>query len=147
MRLLGIDLGTKKIGLAITDIEQKFTFPLKTLENKDIEFKSSINEIGKIIFKYKNEIGKIILGFPTKMDGSETKWTKKVKEFKQNLYKVVKLPIILQDERMTTINANTFLKEEMFFSCALTKKKKDEASAAIIIDEYLKKKRKREKKN
>jgi putative Holliday junction resolvase len=73
MRLLGIDLGTKKIGLAITDIEQKFTFPLKTLENKDIEFKSSINEIGKIIFKYKNEIGKIILGFPTKMDGSETK--------------------------------------------------------------------------
>jgi putative Holliday junction resolvase len=72
MRLLGIDLGTKTMGLAISDVEQKYISPLKKFDFKNENYSLCVKEIEKIIIQYQNEIEKIILGYPTKMNKEKT---------------------------------------------------------------------------
>lgn len=99
MKILGIDYGEKRIGLAISD--ESFTLARELEIVSPQEF---WHKIGGILEKH--EVQKIVLGWPFSMDGKETKKTVEVKEFKQKLEKKLGLFVEIQDERMSTIMAH-----------------------------------------
>jgi len=72
MRYLGIDLGVKTMGLAITDNTNTIVSPLENYEFTRNNYQQCIVHLKKILIKYQNEISNIVLGYPTKMDGTKT---------------------------------------------------------------------------
>ena len=131
-RILGIDYGLKRTGLALSDPLKIFAYPFKTLIND----KNFWNELKKVI-EEKN-IEKIILGFPLNEGGSKSHITDQVKKFAKELGNKFKREIILWDERYTSVMAREKIIE------SVTKKSKrrdkgllDQNSAAIILQEYL----------
>ena len=100
-RLLGLDLGSKRIGLSICDDKQSIATPYKTINRTNIE--KLIKEIFVIIED--NNIGGIIIGNPINMDGSVGRSSQSVKDVASNISKSVKLPICLWDERLSTTGA------------------------------------------
>ncbi len=119
--LLGIDYGTKRIGLALGDEKLKICKPLKIIKNDD----KMLDNIKSAVKAYK--IYKIVLGYPLTPTGKEGQRAKKVKKFYELLKKTLDLDIILQDERYSTIEAQTLSKE----------KEIDHISAYIILKEYV----------
>ncbi len=131
-RILGIDYGLKRTGLALSDPLKIFAYPFKTLIND----KNFWNELKKVM-EEKN-IEKIILGFPLNEGGSKSHITDQVKKFAKELGSKFKREIILWDERYTSVMAREKILE------SVTKKSKrrdkgllDQNSAAIILQEYL----------
>ena len=100
-RLLGLDLGSKRIGLSICDDKQSIATPYKTINRTNIE--KLIKEIFVIIED--NNIGGIIIGNPINMDGSVGRSSQSVKDVASNISKSVNLPICLWDERLSTTGA------------------------------------------
>ncbi len=98
-RLLGLDVGTKTIGLALSDATWTIATPLQTLERK--KFKHDILELMAIINKY--NVSGLVIGFPKNMDGSEGPRCQSTKQFAYNLLKEMDLPIAFWDERLSTI--------------------------------------------
>ena len=89
-RLLAIDHGERRIGLAISDPNKIISKPLKTLLMSDINI--LYNKLLEIVVEY--DIEKLIIGLPVGMDGKETKQTKKVVDFKVALQKKIDIPIL-----------------------------------------------------
>ena len=100
-RLLAIDYGEKRLGLAISDPNQIISKPLKTIILTDSQY--IYNELEKIISDY--EIQKLIIGLPLGMDGKNTQQTSKVEAFKENLQNKISIPVILFDERLSSVSA------------------------------------------
>lgn len=131
-RILGIDYGLKRIGLALSDPLRIFAYPFKTLTND----KNTWKELKKV-FAEKNVV-KIILGLPLNEGGSKSHVTDQVRKFAKDLEKQFKIEIIFWDERYTSVMAQEKILE------SVTKKSKrrdkgllDQNSAAIILQEYL----------
>jgi putative Holliday junction resolvase len=72
MRAIGIDLGIKTMGLAITDLGRNIVSPLLNFEFTRNNYLMAINKLKEIFHKYRNEISTIVLGYPTKMSGEKT---------------------------------------------------------------------------
>ena len=111
MRILGLDYGDKTIGIAISD---PFGWTAQGLEIikriNENEYKKSISRIAEIVLEF--DVEKIVLGFPKNMDNSEGLRCEKTLEFKNRLEKRFNnIPIILWDERMSTIAAQRSLIE------------------------------------
>ena len=101
IRIIGLDLGTKRIGVSICDENQSIATPFKTLIKKDtLQF---INEIKEIVDE--NDVKAIIIGNPINMDGSQGKSSQSVKDIAKNISKSINLPICLWDERLSTVGA------------------------------------------
>jgi putative Holliday junction resolvase len=121
-KFLSIDYGTKYIGTAISDQTNIISIPYKTLDEKSL--KDGINEIIE-----KENIYGIIIGMPYHLDGSESEMSDQVRKFSLELSKIIKNPILLLDERLS--------------SKAYKSKKKDhttsvhEKSACLILDDFL----------
>jgi putative holliday junction resolvase len=98
MRVLGIDYGEKRIGLAISDESQTFARELAILSPKEFwqQIKTLINE---------NQVTQIVLGWPLNMSGEMTEKTKEVEGFKQKLEKLVEIKVEIIDERLTSVMA------------------------------------------
>lgn len=128
-RILAIDFGEKRIGLAISDDSQKIALPFGILDGRDI--KKALEKL-KDICRRKN-IKKIILGLPLTLDGKEECAVKKTKNFAHWLEKTLHLPIIYEDERLTTKEAEKILKERG----EKDKSKVDVISAVLILKQYL----------
>jgi putative Holliday junction resolvase len=98
-RLLGLDVGEKTIGLALSDVGRMIATPYKTLErgkfNKDMALLLSIIK--------EHDVGALVLGYPINMDGSEGPRCQSIRQFAKNLAEKVKLPMLLADERMSTM--------------------------------------------
>ena len=131
-RILAIDFGEKRIGLALSDPLMTFAYSFKTILNNE-KFWAEL----RFIIKDKNII-KIILGLPLKENGEHSGITKKVIEFKEQLIKKFAIEVILQDERYTSQIAQQNILQ------SVTKKSKrrdkgliDSNSAAIILQDYL----------
>ncbi len=131
-RLLAIDFGLKRIGLALGDPLNIFAYPFKTLLND----KNIWKELEKII-KEKN-VTKIILGYPLDDSGSKSDITRSIEKFAKDLQNKFNKEIILWDERYTSVLAQEKILE------SVTKKSRrrekgliDRNSAAIILQEYL----------
>lgn len=131
MSVLGLDLGTKTLGIAISKTNI-ISNPYKTIRYQDIN--SLINEVLKIINQEK--VDKIILGLPKNMNNTTGDAAKRSMEFKEKLGKLVDIPIILVDERLSTIEA-----ENILLTNDMSRKKRknviDSAAAMIILDTYL----------
>ena len=100
-RLIGLDLGSKRIGVSICDERQSIATPFKTIN------KTNTNELIdqlKIIIK-ENNIGGIIIGNPVNMDGSMGRSAQSVNDVALNISKSINLPVILWDERLSTVGA------------------------------------------
>ena len=101
VRFIGLDLGSKRIGVSICDEKQSIATPFKTI-NK-ISTNELIDELKVIIEE--NNIGGIIVGNPVNMDGSLGRSAQSVNDVALNISKSIYLPVILWDERLSTVGA------------------------------------------
>ena len=127
-RLIGLDLGSKRIGVSICDEKQLIATPLKTI-NRNL-LKDLINELKLIINE--NNIKGIIVGNPLNMDGSSGKSAQSVKDTTKNIEKNVDIPICLWDERLSTVGAFN-LSSQLDVNVSKREKKIDENAAAFIL--------------
>lgn len=97
-RLLGLDLGTKTIGLALSDVSRTIATPLETIARK--KFTQDAEILWKFVDKY--DVGALVLGLPISMDGSEGPRCQSTRSFAANLLKIRDIPIAFQDERLST---------------------------------------------
>ncbi|MBT3478514.1 MAG: Holliday junction resolvase RuvX [Candidatus Marinimicrobia bacterium] len=131
-RLLGIDHGTKRVGLALSDPLKIIAKPFQTLTYKDFNDLSS--QLKSIIIE--NDIEGIVLGFPIGMQGQRTQQTDKVAEFAELLKYAVDVPIALEDERLSSISAEKSLILQNV-KTGHNKGRIDETAAAIFLQQYL----------
>ena len=134
MRVLALDLGTKTLGLAISDETMMLSSPLTTLRYDNENYNYLLDELEKIIEKYNVKV--LVLGLPKNMDNSLGFASQRSLNFKELLEKRFDLKIELVDERLTTVEAQNILIENNF---KREKRKKviDEYAAMIILDTYL----------
>jgi putative Holliday junction resolvase len=107
-RLLGLDLGTKTIGLALSDVERRIATPLETIRRT--KFQADARQLLAVIAKF--EIGALVLGLPLNMDGSEGPRVQATKAFARNLAGLTEIPIVLWDERLSTAAVTRSLIEQ-----------------------------------
>ncbi len=129
-RLMGIDFGEVRIGIALSDPLHIISQPFRVIPNND----NTISEIQDIIKT--EEVGKIILGLPLNLDGEDTKKTMEVRKFSEILKNNVDIPMIFYDERYTTVEANEELKQ-MGYGIAESRKVIDKVAASIILKNYM----------
>ena len=128
IRIIGLDLGTKRIGVSICDENQSIATPFKTLIKKDtLQF---INEIKEIVDE--NDVKAIIIGNPINMDGSHGKASQSVKDVANNISKFINLPICLWDERLSTVGAFN-LSSQLDINVSKREKDIDKNAAAFIL--------------
>ncbi len=136
MRYLGIDLGSKTVGLAMSDTTLTIASTYKTIFFKDEDYRSTINEIKDIIKEY--NITKIILGLPKNMNNTIGERAEITLKYKELLEQSTGLPVIMFDERLTSVISNSIL-IEADMSRKKRKKKVDSIAAQIILQDYLNK--------
>jgi putative holliday junction resolvase len=132
VRIMGLDVGEKTIGVAVSDPFGWTAQGIKTIRRSGI--KTDLNEIINIIKEYNVE--KIVVGLPKNMNGTIGPSGEKIMEFSEKLKTELKLEIILQDERLTTVAA-----EKMLISADVSRKKRkqiiDTVAATYILQGYL----------
>ncbi len=136
MRVLGIDYGDRKIGLAVSDqlgiTAQPLSIYRRKTEKEDAAyFKGVVSEY---------EIKEVVIGLPLRMDGSSGTRAEKTREFARWLGQVLNLPIRFWDERLTTKQATKVLSKQKI-SPRAKKDLEDQVSAVIILSTYLESKR------
>ena len=127
-RLIGLDLGSKRIGVSICDEKQLIATPFKTIERSTS--KDLINELQNIIKD--NNIKGIIIGNPINMDGSSGSSAHSAKDMSDNISRSINLPICLWDERLSTVGAFN-LSSQLDVNVSKREKKIEENAAAFIL--------------
>ena len=127
-RLLGIDLGTKRIGIAISDYNQKIATPLRTLDKS--KQGKLIEELESIITE--NDIKGIIIGNPINMNGTYGKPSQSAKDIAINISNKIDIPVSLWDERLSTVGAFN-LSSELDINVSKRAKDIDKFAAAFIL--------------
>jgi putative Holliday junction resolvase len=137
MRLLGVDPGTKRIGLALSDRLGFQASPLRTLERQGLK-----SDIARVLQAAEGrQVAEIVVGLPLNLDGSEGPSAKAAREFARALQEATPIPVVLFDERLTTLQA-----ERRLLAAGLSRAKRrprrDELAAAILLEAYLAARRK-----
>ena len=131
-RILGLDVGEKRIGIAISDPTNTIAQPLTVVERDGGE----IDRISDIVVE--NDVGEIVIGYPRNMDGSAGAMAEKIDRFAELVSKRIGVPVTFIDERLSTAEA-----ERMMISADLSRKKRkksiDKVAAAIILEGRLRK--------
>lgn len=140
MRVLGIDYGARRVGLAISDATGLLARPLKTLDRGALASEAALVEavLGTVteLSAEDEPIAAIVVGLPRRLDGSANDQTPKVERFVARLAARTALRVVLQDERLSSHEADTrlALKEKDW---RRRKALLDAASAAVILQDYL----------
>ena len=127
-RLIGLDLGSKRIGVSICDERRSIATPFKTIDR--INTTHLIDELKEIIKE--NNIKGIVIGNPINMDGSSGSSAQSVKDISINISKSIDLPVFLWDERLSTVGAFN-LTSQLDVNISKKLKKIDENAAAFIL--------------
>jgi putative Holliday junction resolvase len=106
-RLLGLDLGTKTIGLALSDVERRIATPLETVQR--VKFTRDAERIQ--VLTRKHDVGGLVVGLPLNMDGSEGPRAQSTRSFVRNLKPLLDLPVLFWDERLSTVAVTRTLLE------------------------------------
>ncbi len=131
-RLLGVDYGQVRVGLAVSDPDRKFAFPLTIYERRGAErdaayFRSLMSQ---------EEVGGLVVGLPVHLDGREGQKAVEARSFGAWLMAATGLPVVFFDERFTTV-----LAEAALWEAGLTHKKRkarrDKVAAQILLQTYL----------
>lgn len=135
MRTLGLDYGTKTVGVAISDEAQIIAQPLVTIERKHAsKLRQTYAKIEAIIDE--QSVDRIVLGFPKNMNNTEGERAEATRAFMDDLERRTGLPVILMDERLTTVEADRIL-EETGVAKSGRKEHIDKMAAAIILQSFL----------
>lgn len=132
MRILGIDYGHVRMGIALSDLNG---FLAKSLDYINRKKGGTIQKIKDLVIKYNCK--EIVLGLPISLNGNETQKTKEVQNFKKRLEKEIKIPIKYHNEALTTYEAYKILDKLKIRNKEKRKRKKDSLSAQVILQEYL----------
>ena len=127
-RLIGLDLGSKRIGISICDEKQSIATPFKTINR--INTSELVNELKEIIRE--NNIKGIVIGNPINMDGTSGSSAQSVKDISTNISQFIDLPVCLWDERLSTVGAFN-LSSQLDVNISKKIKKIDENAAAFIL--------------
>lgn len=134
MRKLGLDLGNRTLGIAVSDELGFLASGIETFRFSEKDFKSALDYTLKVIVEY--NVDAIVLGLPKNMDGSLGEQALLTKQFKEDLEKECKIKIVLWDERLTSRMASNMMKSQN-----LKRKKRkndiDKMAAIIILQGYL----------
>lgn len=134
MRYLGLDLGTKTLGVALSDVTRTISSPLKIIRFAEGEFNSALLEITDLVNEY--HIEKIVLGFPKNMNNTIGESGERALKFKEFLEENLKIEVVMQDERLSTVEATNYMLEADL-SRKKRKNKIDGLAANIILQTYL----------
>lgn len=134
---LGLDLGTKSLGVAVSDITGSIASSYKTIHFDENDYEKAIDELIPIIEAEKPQ--KIVLGFPKNMNGTVGPRARQTLSFKEMLEEL-DVDVVLQDERLSTKEASLYMLEADV-SRKKRKKKIDSLAASIILQAYLDKRK------
>ena len=131
-RILAIDYGDVRVGLALSDLTHTIATPFRTLNYENINH--LLDQLSEIIKD--NEVEQIVVGIPYNMKGVDTKQTEKVRDFIVILKDKLGMPINLIDERLTSSEAEKYM-HQMDIKTGFNKDSIDKIAASIILQEYL----------
>ena len=131
-RLIGVDMGSKRVGLSISDENRKIATPLKTVNYENIQI--LVDELKKIANE--NNVHAIIFGNPKNMDGTEGSSSQSVKDKVKLISEKIQIPIFLWDERLSTVGAFN-LSSELDINVTKRVKNIDKNAAAFILQGVL----------
>ena len=138
MRIVGLDVGARRIGVAISDATATLARPVGVLRSAGLEADAARTTAAEIARLRAEEDGvsALVVGLPCRLDGSANDMTARVRVFAEELGRLTGLPVTLQDERLTSVEAESRLavREKDWRK---RKAKLDAASAAIILQDYL----------
>ena len=135
MKILALDIGTVRIGIATSDIMEIIASAYEVYKRKNPN--EDLQHVAKIVQDL--SVGEIVIGLPLKMDGTEGQSVEMARQFGEKLAELVSVPVVYQDERLSTVSAERILIE----SGVRREKRKgkiDSIAATIILQTYLDKK-------
>ena len=135
MKIIALDIGTVRIGIATSDIMEIIASAYEVYRRKNLN--EDVKYIASLVSKL--EAGELVIGLPLKLDGSAGQSVDMAREFGEKLAELVNIPIVYQDERLSTVSAERILIE----SGVRREKRKDKidsVAATIILQTYLDKK-------
>lgn len=138
VRIVGLDLGERRIGVAISDATRTLARPVRVLVRppSDAEALRIVTDEIRRLTAEEDGVESIVLGLPKRLDGSANEMTPRVQAFARELHAASGLPVALQDERLSSREAESrlALREKDWRA---RKRKLDAAAAAIILQDYL----------
>ena len=135
MKIIALDVGTVRIGVATSDIMEIIASAYEVYRRKNLD--SDVKYIAELVSKL--DAGEIVIGLPLKLDGTEGQSVEMARAFGEKLSELVKIPIVYQDERLSTVSAQRILIESGMRR-EKRKDKVDSIAATIILQTYLDKK-------
>lgn len=128
-RLMGLDLGTKTIGLALSDVLMSIASPLETIQRT----KFSVDVVRLLELIEEHEVGGLILGLPVEMDGTEGPRCQATRAFADNVLKKIDIPIAFWDERLSTSAVEKMLVGDVDMTRKRRKQVIDKLAATYIL--------------
>ena len=132
MRVLALDVGDKRVGVAISDPTQMLARSLKVIQRSSPE--NDCDTVAQLVEEY--EVERVVVGYPRSLDGTVGEQAEKVERYAAGLAKALDVPVVLWDERFSTVSAERLMRE-----VGLRGKKKreriDAVAAAVILQDYL----------
>ena len=138
MRIVGLDVGERRIGVAVSDVTRTLARPLGVLRPAGLDVDAvrlSADEIGRLA-REEDGVASIVVGLPRRLDGTPHDMTRRVEQFARQLEARTALPVTLQDERLSSREAESrlALREKDW---RVRKQRLDAAAAAVILQDYL----------
>jgi putative Holliday junction resolvase len=138
MRVVGLDVGEKRVGVAISDVTATLARPLSVLRPAGLDIDALdivVREIARLA-QEEDGVSAIVVGLPRHLDGTPSDMTPRVEKFAQQLHARISLPVTLQDERLSSREAESrlALRDKDWRS---RKARLDAAAAAVILQDYL----------
>jgi putative Holliday junction resolvase len=134
MRYIGLDLGTKTLGVAVSDKTETIASAITTLRFSENNPEEILDDLTKIMDEYK--VGAIVIGLPKNMNNSLGFAAERTKEFVKVLNNTYDIPVYEQDERLSSVTANNVLLQADI-SRKKRKSKVDTVAATVILQNYL----------
>src|SRR5687768_4488911 len=138
MRIVGLDVGERRIGVAISDATGTLARPVGVLQSTRLDgaaLRRAVDEVRRLAAE-DDGVATVVVGLPRRLDGTPTDLTPRVQQFARDLGLTTQLPVVLQDERLTSVEAESRLAEREK-NWRARKQKLDAAAAAIILQDYL----------
>lgn len=131
-RIMGVDVGSVRVGVALSDEGELIARPLDTVSRKsDRSMLADLRRLAR-----ENEVGRIVVGLPLSMDGGEQESTADARAVAERLRKQTRLPVVVWDERLTTVQAERALREGGVKG-RRSRQVIDRVAAAVMLQSYL----------
>ena len=134
MRVMALDYGERRVGVAISDELQLIARPLTTIRREKKGYAQIIDRIRELVDE--NEVVTLVVGLPLNMDGSRGAAVDRVESFISDLRRSVSIPVVTVDERLTSREADRMLRE-MGMGLRERRARSDEYAASVILQDYI----------